>query len=381
MVHPAILEIRRRGRPSKFGGCCGGRLSCRPLACRTLSCQQLACCGGCVCGTEDLVLEGLPVKGISYENTPAADEFVPWYDPSLPEKLEQARRDPLKALQCCSRRAPRRHSRRRTFSSLPDSPDPRDHLANFATSAEALPSKVDLRAHQDRRMHNQGEACSCVAGAIATAFHFNLLKLRWERWADFAPSLLFINFNLRFMEAASPETTVASLRDGIKSVKLWGICPESQWPYDASKMDERPPPTCYRAARTFRAAGYRSLQQTLPQLKGCLATGQPFVFGFIVHDSFNSDAVEHRGEVALPEDEADDDPIEGGHTACAIGYSDDRKVFIVCNSWGPGWGDKGCFYMPYEYVLDPKLAYDFWCISWIKHDTPQRSADSGCPLM
>ena len=46
----------------------------------------------------------------------------------------------------------------------------------------------------------------------------------------------------------------------------------------------------------------------------------------------------------------------------AVGYDGKRRVFIVRNSWGPGWGAKGYFYMPYEYLLSPSLASDFWTI-------------------
>ena len=46
----------------------------------------------------------------------------------------------------------------------------------------------------------------------------------------------------------------------------------------------------------------------------------------------------------------------------AIGYDESRQWFLVRNSWGAGWGMKGCFTMPYAYLIQPGLASDFWTI-------------------
>lgn len=327
----------------------------------------------------DVILEGSPVPADCHTEDFLDDvDQIPQYDPFVPESVQHGERASLTACHCCrSKSGEKTRSRRnRTFSSVPDATDPRDHLADFNQSLKVgLPDQVDLRAHLARAPPESSPLSSCVAGAIASAFHFDRQKRHWERWADFVPSLRFINFNLRYVEASSPDKGTFGLRDGIKSVKLWGVCPQSQWPYDDSKLEERPPPSCYRTGKTFRATGYKSVQQTLPQLKGCLAMGQPFVFGFVVHSSFNSLTVELAGEMSLPE--GDDDSVEGGHAACAVGYSDVWQSFILYNSWGSEWGDGGCFYMPYDYIMDPRLAYDFWTISWVGNETPEKQHCAG----
>ncbi len=46
----------------------------------------------------------------------------------------------------------------------------------------------------------------------------------------------------------------------------------------------------------------------------------------------------------------------GGHAYCLVGY--DEIGFLVQNSWGPTWGDRGFATLPYEDWLDS--AYDAW---------------------
>lgn len=43
---------------------------------------------------------------------------------------------------------------------------------------------------------------------------------------------------------------------------------------------------------------------------------------------------------------------DGGHAVVIVGWEDDSKVWIVRNSWGPYWGDRGYFKIPWD---DPTL--------------------------
>jgi C1A family cysteine protease len=104
---------------------------------------------------------------------------------------------------------------------------------------------------------------------------------------------------------------------------------------------------------------YQRLVPTLNQLKGCLASGYPFVFGFTVYDSFESPAVAKSSHAPMP---APGEAVIGGHAVMAVGFDDSKQWFIVRNSWGTTWGLKGYFTLPYAYVTDPHLADDFWTI-------------------
>lgn len=243
---------------------------------------------------------------------------------------------------------------------VPDLPDHRDFT--YAVPAHVIskiPRGVDLRP-QCPPVYDQGQLGSCTANAIAGALEFDMMK---QKLQVFTPSRLFIYYNERVMEGTVNSDSGAQIRDGIKSVGTQGDCPETEWPYDISKFAVKPPQSCYDDAVQHKALNYRSIDQNLADMKGCLAEGYPFVYGFVVYESFESPAVAKTGKVPMP---ASNEATIGGHAVVAVGYNDDDQWFICRNSWGTGWGAKGYFYMPYAYLLDDNLADDMWTIRLVQ---------------
>lgn len=254
------------------------------------------------------------------------------------------------------------HTRQiKRFGWIPDMPDHRDHLYSAPLeSLQNLPPSADLRAHCPP-VYDQGELGSCTGNAIAAAIEFDQIKQQMP--SPFVPSRLFIYYNERVMEGTVDTDAGAMIRDGIKSVNKQGDCPETLWPYDITKFADKPPHNCYTSAKKHRAMNYRRVIQNLNQLRGCLASGFPFVFGFSVYESFMSDAVAKTGDAPLP---SPSDAMVGGHAILAVGYDDSRQRFLFRNSWGESWGNKGYGSLPYAYLTDHHLASDFWTIRIVK---------------
>jgi C1A family cysteine protease len=252
---------------------------------------------------------------------------------------------------------------------MPDLPDHRDRqFAAPLPKLVALPAMIDLRK-QCPKVYDQGQIGSCTANAVAAAIEFDRLK---QKLPDFTPSRLFIYYNERSMENSVATDSGAQIRDGVKSVSHLGVCPETEWTYIATPADpntnlwpagakpaQKPSPACYTAALQHKAVTYESVTRDLGQFKGCLASGYPFVLGFTVYSAFESPQVAQTGVLNLP---ASSEQVEGGHAVMAVGYDDAAQRFIIRNSWGPGWGMKGYFTMPYSYLLSQKLSSDFWTI-------------------
>jgi C1A family cysteine protease len=238
----------------------------------------------------------------------------------------------------------------------PDLPDIRDLSLSVAQEdLQNLPSSVDLTSGFPAP-YDQGQLGSCTANALAAAYEFDLKK---QGLTDFTPSRLFIYYNERNMEGSVSEDAGAMIRDGAKSIGKLGVCPETEWPYNVKKFADVPPQKAFQDALSHTAIKYQRVKRELPYLKSCLASGYPFVFGFTVYESFESDEVAKTGIVDLPKKT---EQVLGGHAVIACGYDNASQRFRVRNSWGSGWAENGYFTMPYQYVTNHGLASDFWVI-------------------
>ena len=220
-----------------------------------------------------------------------------------------------------------------------------------------LPATVDLRS-KCPPVYDQGEIGSCTSQALAGAFEFDDGITN-----KFTPSRLFIYYNERQLENTINEDAGALLSDGIKTLEKYGVCNESDWPYNILKFTEKPPSNCYKSALEHRAYTVHNISPDINSMKNSLASGYPFVVGISIYESFESDEVSQTGIVPMPK--INSEKLLGGHAVLVVGYSDKTQTWILRNSWGTGWGDKGYFYLPYLYLLDAKLSSDLWNITKI----------------
>lgn len=253
----------------------------------------------------------------------------------------------------------RRPTPKHRYTLKHDRLDKRDRLYEIPKRlmAKKLPASVDMRGVYSL-VYDQGSLGSCTANALALAYDFTRTK---SSLAPLQPSRLFLYYNERALENTLAEDNGAELRTGVKVCVKIGNCPEQLWPYDIEAFKTRPRPECFAEAERNRIKTYLRLNNSsLRQLKACLADGFTFVCGISVYESFESDQVASTGVVPVPDVATEE--LFGGHAVTCVGYDDTKSCFIMRNSWGPEWGDKGHFYLPYKYLTDPKLAADFWTL-------------------
>jgi C1A family cysteine protease len=154
------------------------------------------------------------------------------------------------------------------------------------------------------------------------------------------------------------------LRDGMKTCAKDGVPPENDWPYKIQNFTTKPPQASYdHALRHQVMKYYRIPTGLLIYMKNCLAQGFPFVFGMAVFQSFETQEVLKTGIMPMP---GPTEVMVGGHAVLAVGYNDVSKRLTVRNSWGPEWGMRGYFTMPYEYVQSADFVDDFWTIRLVE---------------
>ena len=265
------------------------------------------------------------------------------------------------------------------FGWIPDKPDHRDYIRSQPEVQKILAkipkrlfqSAVDLRPHCSPIV-DQGHLGSCTANAAAGLYEYMELK----SFGTFQPvSRLFIYKATRDFMKLSGDSG-AEIRSTLGALTLFGAPLEEFYPYDIIVFDNEPSAFLYALAANFKALTYVRLDSPglgtadiLATIKNMLTNGIPVEFGFTVYDSFMK--VDSDGLIPFPKQ---NENVQGGHAVDFVGFDDSIQcpnssagAFILRNSWGESWADKGYGYMPYDFVLKG-LAQDFWSIlseSWI----------------
>ena len=229
----------------------------------------------------------------------------------------------------------------------------------YTLTGVSQPSTVDLRPYCSP-IEDQGNLGSCTGNAIAGAIE--LLDKRAGRTLDV--SRLYIYYYERLLEGTVNYDNGAYIRDGMRAVYNYGAPLESLWPYNISKFRNAP-------SAQAKADGARrkvTLYQAVADHQGCLdslAAGYPVVIGFDVYTSFASATVSRTGMMPYPNTSRE--RLLGGHAVLLVGYDKTRQVYIVRNSWGTNWGDRGYFYMPFQVIQNTSMSSDFWIIKSVNN--------------
>ena len=229
---------------------------------------------------------------------------------------------------------------------------------------QPLPSYINLSTRMSP-VEDQGQEGSCSGHASAACVEFlEITELKKGGPQVYDPNTFepvsrnFIYWNERVIDGSTAtDAGATTLADACHALKNVGVCRESLWPYGPQTLLAKPSDEAYADAAKHKISEFYALDQGY-QLKHCLASGYPFMFGFMVFESFESEQVAETGDMQMPQP---GEQIIGGHAVCCVGYDDLNEMFIVRNSWGQGWGLNGYFYMPYSF-MDSQYTDDYYTL-------------------
>jgi len=142
------------------------------------------------------------------------------------------------------------------------------------------------------------------------------------------------------------EEAGTSLKAALDVVRKYGVVLDARLPFKISTlMHSGTEKSFYADASTRRIASYFNLRRNLSEWKSRLASGGLILAGLKVDSTWqNAAATMGKLETFQP------GTNYGGHAVCIVGYTE--TGFIIRNSWGTAWGDKGFGYASEAYIKD-----------------------------
>jgi hypothetical protein len=230
---------------------------------------------------------------------------------------------------------------------------------NAAAPLGNLPQHVDLRA-QCSPVEDQGPTNSCTANAVVGAIEMH------QRKAGMPPldmSRLFLYFNSRSLAQKEGDDCGSYIHHAMAALLAYGVCEERMWPFEKAMVTARPTDACFENATRYPAVQFARTPRGQPAL-AALAQGLPVAFGIHLPGECYK-AAEQTGIMPSP----DSIPVQSapsGHAMLIVGYDMAQRLYIVRNSWGPGFGKDGYVMIPFD-VMDRYSPPDqFWTIGAIE---------------
>lgn len=202
---------------------------------------------------------------------------------------------------------------------------------------------VDLRC-KFKSIRNQGNQGSCASFAVAS-----VIETMANTDEYYSPAFLYWNSRVRNNSTAIDSDS--TLNDIIKVAIQKGDCKEEYMPYNEGVISVPPSEKAISQALQCKIIESKTVEPKLKDIKSALSDGYPVIVAVRIFDSF-SETRSGFVRVPLTDEILYTDKLEGQgiHAMVVCGFSDEERVFIVRNSWGTMFGDKGYCYVPYSYA-------------------------------
>ena len=211
-----------------------------------------------------------------------------------------------------------------------------------------LPSSIDWRNVNGQNwvteIRNQKTCSACVAFATCAVLES---RAKWTQEDSDLPIDLSVA-HLFFCGAGEACETGWEIDQALKFCRDYGVGREKNFPYTLGNQ------RCRQIRSVVKVSSWES-GKSLHHRKQAIAQNGPVIAGMRIFE----DLYYYCGGIYRHVTGG----LRGLHAVAVIGYNDQQKYWIVKNSWGTGWGDKGFMLIDYGeldtefYFYDPYVNY------------------------
>ena len=214
------------------------------------------------------------------------------------------------------------------FNAKQPTQDNRDYIfENVRIASYGTNNTCDYR-NELLPVRNQGSQGTCYAQTAACVKEWQEKKREY-----FSPQFIYNNRdywnnNKQDGEDINEDYGMEG-RDVMKILRKRGICEEKLYPYGKIEQVNDIDTSIIANAKKNIIIGYAKIT-TLQGLKESLMDNGPCLIAFPVYN--------HSLEMWI---KGENDTLLGGHAMTVVGYNNQMEHFVIRNSWGEDWGDKG----------------------------------------
>ena len=209
--------------------------------------------------------------------------------------------------------------------------------------------KVDLRKYVTNLKAQLNVDC-CTASACLHAVE--IMAAKEGKSVDF--SRLYVYYMTRKIQGK--HTGGCRLSSAFEALKTYGVCKETLWPFRIHEASNPPPSSAIEDGVQNKLIVHEQISVT--DINKYIGNEIPVIIGFNAGPYFHEIEGPLEKQFYKPINETDN-PRELGHAATVVGFDDSicGGSWIIANSFGQRWGDKGFGILPYVCAIDIGEAY------------------------
>ena len=220
---------------------------------------------------------------------------------------------------------------------------PIDTIDYYTGETKILPAAItlDMPKPGDQGMQRSCGAWATVYGAGNYYMHLNNGKA-YNDSENLNPGFIY-------NQLSKGRCGITSLLDNLLLFKSEGSCSMKAMPYNSGDCVTQPDSLQRVDAKSFKIKGWEKIDPyNILVLKSALSKKKPVIFSVVIDEGFDKIKAPFVWKERCGR-------LEQTHTMVVAGYDDARNAFLVMNSWGTAWGEKGFIWIDYKFFSDNVL--------------------------